>query len=313
MTKVLTKKTYIWIFLFLSVLIAAAFLITCNAYGTLLKNDFLEKQSFLSDQTAYALGNHLRSLEEQIILFSNKNELPKKLAFQMMPTYSLQFESLDFWQIEVFPAWENVVAWSVEQKPASFPALSIAQIRQILGEEDSAWYPVPAGTDNPGETYLAYLRRITYDGATAGYVLAWVNPSSIEHILSLYMIDYLHSPNALFSSYTAAQIEIGAHSYPCGKYPVEPELLNRVSDAPLLANGKYLIRSDTGQNGIHLVLSGDAGQLWRAIGFIRQVFLFAYLTVILLLSFCLYFFIRKIDTVMKTLFSKLSVELRKET
>jgi len=313
LSRLFAKKTYIWIFIFLSVLIAVAFLVTCNAYGSLLKNDFLEKQVFLSDQTAYALGTHLRSLEEQIILFSNKNDLPRKLAHQVVPTYSLEFESLDFWRIEVFPTWHNVVAWSVDQKPASFPALSISEVRQILGQADAAWYPVPAETDKSGETYLAYLRRITDDGSTVGYVLAWVNPSSIEHILSLYMIDYLRSPNALFSSYTAARIEIGAHSYPCGKYPLDPELLARVSEAPLLVNGEYLIRSDTGLDGIRLVLSGDAGQLWRTIGFIRQVFLIAYLIVILLLSFCLYLFISKINSVMKTLFGKLTVELHGQT
>lgn len=313
MTRVLTKKTYFWIFLFLSILIAAAFLITCNAYCSLLENDFLEKQSFLSDQTAYALGNHLRSLEEQIILFSNKNELSKKLAYQMVPTYSLQFESLDFWQIQVFPIWEDMVVWSVEQRPASFPALSIAQIRQILGQEDSAWYPVPAETDEPGETYLAYLHKITSDGSTAGYLVAWVNASSIERILSLYMIDYYSSPDELFSSYTSALIEIGAHSYPCGKDPLDPELLSKVSEDPLLVNGEYFIRSDTGLKDIRLVLSGDAGQLMDSLRFIRQIFIWAYLTVILLLSFCLFIFIRKINSAMKSLFSKLSVELHKET
>lgn len=308
MSKLFAKKLYIWIIFFLLVLIASAFLITYNAYTSLLANDFLEKQSFLSSQTAYALGNYLKSLEEQICLFSNRNGIPSKLQHHTDSVYELRFDSLDFWRIQVYSTSESVAIWGTNSNLKPFTGLSISDIRQILAQEPTAWHLVPIEINNSSQTYLSYLQTINLNDETVGYLVAWVEPSAIERLLSLYMIDYSTSATGLFSSYHAAVIEVGTYSYACSSNSISPELMEVVTEFPSLLNGKYIVRSNTGMQNIRLVLSGDASQLMDTFRFMQQILVCTYLLVMLLTGICLYFFARKIDSILKTLYNKLGIE-----
>ncbi len=308
LSNIFAKKTYIWIMVFLLILITAAFFITYSTYVALLENDFLEKQVFLSDQTAYALGRYLASLEEQVILFMNRNDLPEKLQNRATSVYELRFDTLDFFRFQIYSTSESVAKWRTNEDITSFPGLPVSEVQQFLEQDHSAWHSVPVEVNSSSKPYLAYFQKILVNEQTVGYLVAWVEPSAIERVLSLYMNDYSVSSNELFSSYTAALIKVGSHYYPCGNQSLDSELLHNISEAPLLLNGKYITRSDAGMQNISLVLLGDAEKLWDTLHFIRQSFFYTYLIVILLLSFCLYFFVRKIDTSIKDLFSKLDVE-----
>lgn len=315
MFKLLRKKTYLWIASFLLVSMAVSFFIVYYTYTSLLTKDFMKKQDFLAMQTAQTMKEYLLSLEEQTSLLINKNQLPLNLAQKnYLSSNFIHFDNMDFLRIEIYSSDQSITSFDTITALSSIQSLPISEIMNIIGQKESVWYTLADASDKKSTNILLYVRRITHDQDTVGYLAAWVNPTTIEHILSLYTNDYLSRENQLFTAYSAAAIQMPGGLYQCSQNSIDHKFTSTSDFAEDKMYGKsYVIHCDIGIQDMTLILLGDAGYFQSYLALLRKVFVIAYIALTVLMIIFLYLFTLKIGATINNLYAKMQFDDSEET
>lgn len=314
MFKLLKKKTYLWISFFLLISMAATFFIVYQAYAALLTKDFMKKQSFLAMQATEILKEYLLSLDEQTSLLINKNQIPLKLAQKnYISLNNLHFDNNNFSRIEIYSTNKHVTSISTNTDSPSFESLPISEVKKILNNKETVWYTLSATEEEEVDTKLLYIQCITDEHNIVGYLSAWVNPDIIERILSLYTTTYVSSKDKLFSSYSAAVIQISDMFYQCGKLSVDIENIIKTNmDKTKILDKAYILQCELGIQDMLLIFLGDAEHFQSYLALIRKILIMVYIIISILIIIFLYLFTLKISSTVNMIYDKMKLEDPKE-
>ncbi len=309
MFKSLRSKSYIKIAVFLLISMAIAFFIVYTTYSALLTEDYIKKQQFLTKQTTQTLGEYLMFLDEQTDLLINKNQIPENIRSEnYIALNNIHFDNIDFSNIEIYSK-DKIIVSNAQAIYPTIGSLSIKKIKNLTKDNKSIWYTTGEQNDQKNGTVLMYIKTITDSQGTAGYLAAWVNPDTINQILSLSTNAYTTRKDKMFTDYISATIEISDTLYICGKK--DESLINsNPSDfnSGKIKNKTYMFKTDLGVQNMSLLIKGDASQFKNHMNFVRRVLIAGYIIIALLIIFFLYLFTRKIDSIINSLYEKMMIK-----
>ena len=315
MFKLLRKKTYLWIAGFLLISMALTFFVVYSAYTSLLTKDFLKKQKFLAMQTAQTLQDYLLSLEEQINLLINKNQVSLNLAeTNYLSLNNIHFDNMDFSQIKIYYADQVFTIFTaITNDSPSGKDLSVSEIKDITDGLDAIWYTFTYSVDTQINTELLYVKRIIHGRETVGYLTASVVSTTLERILSLSDESYTSRGNQLFADYSAAAIQLPSGLYQCSVNPIDPHFASTLALAEdNIYGNSYQLQCELGIQDMTLILQGNAEHFQSYLIFIHRILIVAYIIIAILMIIFLYLFTLKIDATINKLYDKMKLDSAKE-